>query len=237
MNASFFTSRRPLFAAALGCLAAAALPLPAACGGAPTDGATAYTITDLGTLPGGTESVAGGLNASGQVAGDSGVLFSCAFLYSSGKMTALGTLPGDTDSNATGINTSGQVVGESYGRSFTQHAFLYSAGTMKRLGALSSDTGSSAAGINASGQIVGHSYDSSDTFRAFLYSKGKMVDLTARLPAGSGWKLMKAAGINDSGQICGKGEIIGQTHAFLLTPSPGAAVRPLAPLKPGAAHK
>ena len=195
MNASFFTSRRPLFAAALGCLAAAALPLPAACGGAPTDGATAYTITDLGTLP------------------------------------------GDTGSTATAINASGQVVRESYGRSFTQHAFLYSAGTMKRLGALSSDTGSSAAGINASGQIVGHSYDSSDTFRAFLYSKGKMVDLTARLPAGSRWKLMKATGINDSGQICGKGEIIGQTHAFLLTPSPGAAVRPLAPLKPGAAHK
>lgn len=119
-----------LFAAALGCLAAAALPLPAACGGAPTDGATAYTITDLGTLPGGTESVAGGLNASGQVAGGSGVLFSCAFLY----------------------------------------------------------------------------------------SKGKMVDLTARLPAGSGWKLTKATGINDSGQICGSGTINDHIHAFLLTP-------------------
>jgi len=212
-----------LFAAALGCLAAAALPLPAACGGAPTDGATAYTITDLGTLPGefgSTDddgSTAEGINASGQVVGKSFSSSGHAFLYSKGTMTALGTLPGDHGSYATSINANGQVVGYSRGPGI-RHAFLYSNGTMTALGMLPGDTSSSVTGLNASGQVVGNSSDSSNASRAFLYSKGKMVDLTARILAGSGWKLTKATGINDSGQICGSGTINDHIHAFLLTP-------------------
>jgi probable HAF family extracellular repeat protein len=38
------------------------------------------------------------------------------------------------------------------------------------------------------------------------------------VPAGSGWVLNQASGINDSGQIAGFGTILGQTHAFLITP-------------------
>jgi len=44
-----------------------------------------------------------------------------------------------------------------------------------------------------------------------------MNDLNSLIPAGSGWELQRAAGINDAGQIVGTGTINGQTHGFLLS--------------------
>jgi probable HAF family extracellular repeat protein len=38
------------------------------------------------------------------------------------------------------------------------------------------------------------------------------------IPAGSGWVLIEAQGINASGQIVGMGTHNGQEHAYLLTP-------------------
>ncbi len=51
---------------------------------------------DLGTLPGGDHSEAAGINAAGQVVGDSTLSggLTHAFLYSGGQMTDLGVLPG-----------------------------------------------------------------------------------------------------------------------------------------------
>ena len=77
-------------------------------------GGIQYTVTDLGTLPGGSGSEAWGINASGEVVGyasnSSG--YQHAFLYSNGTMKDLGTLPGlYSASCAYGINASGQVVG------------------------------------------------------------------------------------------------------------------------------
>jgi probable HAF family extracellular repeat protein len=71
-------------------------------------------------------------------------------------------------------------------------------------------------GINASGQVVGQSSNG----HGFLYSGGVMTDLNSLLPAGSGWQLVNANAINDSGQIVGDGVINGQDHAFLLDTSP-----------------
>jgi len=88
----------------------------------------AYTITDLGSLGFG-DSDATGINATGQVTGDSDlpttIKVTCyytghfclvhptnAFLYSNGTMTGLGTL-GGTDSVGNAINRAGQVVGRS----------------------------------------------------------------------------------------------------------------------------
>ncbi len=45
-----------------------------------------------------------------------------------------------------------------------------------------------------------------------------MLDLNDGIPGGSGWTLIEAASINNSGQIAGFGIFSGQTHAFLLTP-------------------
>jgi hypothetical protein len=48
-----------------------------------------------------------------------------------------------------------------------------------------------------------------------------MYDLNRLIAPNSGWTLEYAAGINDSGQICGCGiNPAGQTEAFLLTPTP-----------------
>jgi probable HAF family extracellular repeat protein len=46
-----------------------------------------------------------------------------------------------------------------------------------------------------------------------------MQDLNGLIPAGSGWLLSVATGINVAGQICGYGTMAsGLVHAFLLTP-------------------
>ena len=87
--------------------------------------------------------------------------------------------------------------------------------------------------INNNGQVVGLSYTTNETYRAFLYSDGAMVDLNTLLPSGSGWTLIDAQGINDSGQIVGYGiSPLGETNAFLLTPLALPPPRPLLTITP-----
>ncbi len=85
-----------------------------------------YSITDLGTLPGGYESIAYGINNRGQVVGYSTTASGeyHAFLWEDGEMTDLGTL-GGAYSVAYGINSRGQVVGYSASASGV-HAVLWS---------------------------------------------------------------------------------------------------------------
>src|SRR5215212_6193457 len=101
-------------------------------------GGASVAMTDLGTL-GGTQSFGNGLNASGQVAGESfttGDAATHAFLWkpttpggASGAMYNLGTL-GGTNSYGYGINASGEVTGASdrNGDSKT-HTFLWKPST------------------------------------------------------------------------------------------------------------
>jgi probable HAF family extracellular repeat protein len=72
-----------------------------------------------------------------------------------------------------------------------------------------------ASAINDSGVIVrqGPAGAVVDTTRAFQ-------NLNNLIPAGSGFTLTNASGINASGQIVAQGSnTTGQNHAFLLTPS------------------
>jgi probable HAF family extracellular repeat protein len=177
-------------------------------------------MTDLG--PG----EACGINDSGQVVGKGNYH---AFLYSSGTITDLGTL-GGSSSTGLAINASGQVVGVADTTDDTSHshAFLYSNGTMTDLGTLGGD-GSIARDINASGQIVGASPITSSpaaTCHAFIYNSGMITDLNDLIDPASGWRLISAEAINDSGQIVGYGynSALGQQHAFLLTPTPEPSV-------------
>jgi probable HAF family extracellular repeat protein len=167
------------------------------------------TWKDLGTLPGGVESCAYGINDSGQIVGYSKTAdgHTHAFLYSNGVMTDLGTL-GGTDSIAWDINNSGQIVGYSNTVGGQDHAFSYINGKMTDLGTLSG--WSYAYGIIDNGQTVGSLLTSYGT-HAFSYINGVMTDLGTL----SGWRHSCANGINDSGQIVGYlKNTSSQKHAF-----------------------
>jgi probable HAF family extracellular repeat protein len=158
------------------------------------------------------------INPSGWVIGD-GAPGTHAFLWRNGVVTDLGTLGGGF-STPNAINTAGQIVGGSTtvaGANWpnTGRAFLYSAGVMRDLGLLPGTDKSEAYDISNPGQVVGASGG-----RAFLYSGGVMRDLNALIPAGSGWLLRTANGINDYGQIVGAGLRNGIVVAFLLNPPP-----------------
>ena len=99
-----------------------------------------YSITDLGTLPGGSYSSAYAINSNGQVVGSSDTAAGAlhAFLYSDGAMVDLGSVIA-TNSIANGINDAGQVVGTCFDSGFAWDegfSFLYSGGSISYLGAL-----------------------------------------------------------------------------------------------------
>lgn len=145
-------------------------------------------------------------------------------------VTDLGTL-GGIKSYAQDINNVGQVIGWSVTTDFHTHAFLYSDGVMQDLGSLEGYW-SRANGINDSGDVVGYAYKTYTTgetiSHAFLYNEGTMTDLNDLIDNASGWNLVEATDINNSGQIVGYGEHNGNTRAFLLTPVPEPSTAVLA---------
>jgi probable HAF family extracellular repeat protein len=186
-------------------------------------------MRDLGTL-GGPNSAGVGINAIGQIAGNSFIDVNSAqhaFLYSNGRMTDQGTL-GGTNSMGIGINALGQTVGSSFtSGDGSFHAFFDGSDKMIDLGTLGGSN-SSANSINASGQVVGESDTENGVEHAFFWNNGAMTDLNTVIPAGSGWELRWASSISDGGEIVGSGIHNGQTRAFLLTPDDGRALTPTA---------
>jgi probable HAF family extracellular repeat protein len=197
------------------------------------------TKTDLETL-GGSQSFGNGLNASGQVTGESattGDAADHAFLWkptmpggASGTMHDLLTL-GGTNSYGFGINADGQVTGGSDTTGDTAtHAFLWkpstpngTSGTMYDLGTLGGSESNGSA-INASGQVAGSSLKNGDSaYRAFLWkpttpggTSGTMHDLGT-----FGGTESVGGAINAGGQVAGFSYTTGHAdyHAFLWTPT------------------
>lgn len=176
------------------------------------------TMQDLGSVLGGAGSSVGkDINNLGVVVGEfqDNDGKSRAFAYDGHTATVLSNT---VQSTANAINDQGQIVGSVYTNA-GERAFLYEAGVMKDLGTLGGVI-SSAYGINASGMVVGMSTVADKTSHAFLYDGTSMVDLATLLTGtGSGWLLLSANGINDQGQIVGRGYYNGEYRGFILNPT------------------
>ena len=112
-----------------------------------------------------------------------------------------------TDAHPTALNNNGQVVGYVYTSTGGTDGWLCSNGTLTDLG-----SGFFPAAINDTGVFVGG---------PFLDSGGTVQNLNTLIPAGSGYQIQSATGINDNGQVVANATdtATGQTHALLLTPS------------------
>jgi probable HAF family extracellular repeat protein len=201
-----------------------------------TTAAPRITLTDLGTLPGGTASLAIAINSAGEVVGKSNTATGDdhAFLWVRGVMTDLGTL-GGTFSVANAINDAGQVVGFSSTASGLTHAFLWQHGTMRDLGVLPGTDQSSASGINAGGQIAGAvtaPASSNLGSAAVVWDRGAITPL----PVPVGGSNCQAVGIDAAGQAvgtCGVGgadraELWGRTGVTDLGSLGGNTINPTA---------
>jgi probable HAF family extracellular repeat protein len=196
-------------------------------------------IVNLGTLPGGTESLGIYINNSGQVIGfsDNGIPdpFSFPFFFTgtqihtffweNGVMRDIGTLGGPDA--VPGASCSGQprdvVVGVSY-TSFTPNAstgiptldpFLWKSGKMIDLGNL----GGTISGVtpppcaNNRGQVIGVSSLAGDLMaHAFFWEDGVMADLGTL-----GGDNSEAIWLNDAGDVVGSADLTGSHshHAVL----------------------
>ena len=152
--------------------------------------ASAGTMTDLGTLPGGNYSTAQGISPDGSVVvGYSNIAIYEGRAYrwtSAGGLESLGVLPGGSRSNAFGVSADGSVVVGYSESSSGERAFRWTAaGGMIDLGTLVGVSPSSNAfDVSADGSVVvGHSTSNNGT-RAFRWTSGTgMVDLGV-LPGG-----------------------------------------------------
>lgn len=186
-------------------------------------------MRDLGTLPGFQDSTGVGVNDWGEVAINamsspmqSGPAQGQVFLYRRGRMTEIRMPPGCSESHALGINNAGQVVGDclwSARRVGGTSPFLYdSRGEAVGNCFLGLDSFKGFLSMHAGGDNALRRYLDRSSEHAFVYSGGKMQDLNDLIPKDADWILEEAHGINDRGQIVGKGLHFGRERAFLLTP-------------------
>jgi probable HAF family extracellular repeat protein len=180
--------------------------------------ASTHSMTDLGTLPGGLNSEALGVNGETVVAGssDSSDGTTHAVLWLNNKIHDLGTLGGSV-AKSTAISEIGIPAGfGSTAGDVETHAWV---GNLHDIGTLGGSYAQANA-INKNGVVVGFSNTDGDAdVHAFVWTLNQgMVDLNSLLPPGSPWDLNSANGIADDGTIVGVGFLNGQSHAFRLPP-------------------
>jgi probable HAF family extracellular repeat protein len=173
------------------------------------------TITNLGTLAGGTQSFAYALNDSGVVVGASnasGAPLHAVVFGAAGAVDLAGSLGGSI-SNAYGVNAAGDIVGGVSSAGMPTHAYRYSGNTgmVVDLGTLGGST-SQAYAINASGAVTGFAHTPSQDAHAFRYDNAGLADLgTLGGRSSIGWA------IGPAGHVVGEAYLAGDAgpHAFL----------------------
>jgi probable HAF family extracellular repeat protein len=173
-------------------------------------------LMDLGTLRGMNSSEGLGINASGNVVGDSSSKFTTHAFRSNhdGTLSDLGTLAGGNYSRGNAINNQNDVAGTSSTLWGPYHAFLYTDKTgMRDLGTLLGGTSSFGLAINTFDRVAGRADNSLGDFHAFVTGHdGRLMDL-GTLKGGTS---SEALGINDGGLVVGSSLVDGdQTHGFL----------------------
>jgi probable HAF family extracellular repeat protein len=174
-------------------------------------------ITDLGLLPGegGIFTGAAGINKTNEVtgSGDNRESMLRAWVWRNGTMTDIGTL-GGPQAAAYAINNAGQIVGFAQTSTDADHGFIYQNGKMTDLG-----LNIFPYAINNNGAIAG----AGGCGAAIVVTGGACHSLQNMIPAGSGYTLMEAKGINDKGQIIAYAHLETDpnhpVHAVLLTPN------------------
>lgn len=187
------------------------------------------TPQDLGVLDHGDYSEARDINNSGHVVGESNTTPSGkprGFFWKDNFLHELAGIPGGTLCSAQAINDKDEIVGACDRPDGVSHAVLWRKNKPLDLGVLGDDedSPSTALDINLRSQIVGTSEIAEGKLRAFLWEDGHMLNLNDLVPKDSGWLLLVASRINDSGQIMGRGYFKGAIHAFLLVPHESSVV-------------
>jgi len=179
----------------------------------------------LASLPGMAYSQCISINDSGVVVGYSGPNGNQfdAVAWVDGFVINLGGL-GGTISFPYAISACNVIVGQANTSQTNFDSFVpvvWQFGKVISLGNFGTDAYGIAIGVNIWGQIVGASGPSvfdALTAHALLWENGKIINLQDQIPADSGWVLLAAVGINDSGQIDGFGLHNGRYRDFILTP-------------------
>ena len=186
-----------------------------------------FTLTDLGTLPGGQESAAYALNDRGQVVGwsdggtdnslmhqDPNLIHNHAVLWEGGKVRDLGLLKGFPFSAGYGINHRGQIVGGfdvNYrsgggGPAGLLQNFVWRGKQKTVLDNITPPYLVYAKAINDSGQVAGTTNDSGmvagappSDYRAVLWTGSKVTTL----PLPAGYTETYAFALNNTGMVVG----------------------------------
>ena len=207
-------------------------------------------LTDLGTLPGGANSMAFWINEHGLIMGGSenGVVDpvfggpqQIGVVWKDGRIISLGTLGGGL-SFGNAMNNQDEVVGISanatpdpvsfLGVGTQTRAFLWQDGVMLDLGTLGGPD-SWGASVNERGQVAGWALVDSTVQHPFLWESGRMIDLGTlggtSAVVGSLAASGAGASLNNRGQVIGTSNLAGDLihHPFLWD---GGALRDMGTL-------
>ena len=146
--------------------------------------------------------------------------FSQVCIFRGDTITLIGGLDGGIYSEGNDINNRGQIAGWGCTNADCSEysGFLWTDGQYVIVPSLGGAR-SNAKAVNDSGVVVGDSYVSGQVQHAIVFDVvNGLRDLNNLIPPGTGWELISASDINNSGQITGLGRYNGLIRAFLLSP-------------------